>query len=100
MPPEVEELDLSRSAFRVGEWVVQPSLNRLVRGETTIQLELEVMDVLVCLAGAGGRGGEPAAQELSAVMRSSTAFASSDLTSSQSTSIRRFSGGSSSASSK
>ena len=54
MPPEVEELDLSRSAFRVGEWLVQPSLNRVTRGDTTIQLELKVMDVLVCLAGRAG----------------------------------------------
>ena len=54
MSPEFEELDLARSAFRVGEWLVQPSLNRLVRGETTVQLELKVMDVLVCLAGRPG----------------------------------------------
>jgi DNA-binding response OmpR family regulator len=54
MPPEVEVEDLSRSAFRVGEWLVQPSLNRVTRGDTTIQLELKVMDVLVCLAGWAG----------------------------------------------
>ncbi|HSN54375.1 MAG TPA: transcriptional regulator, partial [Candidatus Sulfomarinibacteraceae bacterium] len=54
MPPEVEELDLTRSAFRVGEWLVQRWLNRVTRGDTTIQLELKVMDVLVCLAGRAG----------------------------------------------
>ena len=54
MPPEVEALGLSRSGFRIGEWRVEPSLNRLSRGEVTIQLELKVMDVLVCLAGRAG----------------------------------------------
>jgi len=40
--------------FRFGEWLVEPSLNRLSRGDTTIQLELKVMDVLVCLAERAG----------------------------------------------
>ena len=41
-------------SFRVGEWLVEPSLNQLSRGDTTIQLELKVMDVLVCLAERAG----------------------------------------------
>jgi TolB-like protein/DNA-binding winged helix-turn-helix (wHTH) protein len=36
--------------FRLGDWLVQPSLNRISRGETTVTLELKVMQVLVCLA--------------------------------------------------
>jgi len=50
MPVEVETRDLGRSPFRIGEWLVEPSLNRVSRGDTTIQLELKWMDVLVCLA--------------------------------------------------
>lgn len=36
--------------FGLGEWRVQPPLNRLVRGETTIRLEPKLMDVLLVLA--------------------------------------------------
>ncbi len=42
---------LSESPFRLGDWLVDPSLGRIFRGETTVHLELRVMDVLVCLAG-------------------------------------------------
>lgn len=41
--------------FSVGEWTVQPSLGRLSRGETTIRLRPQLMDVLVCLASGNGR---------------------------------------------
>ena len=54
MPVEVETRDLGRNPFRLGDWLVEPSLNRLSRGRTTIQLELKVMDVLVCLAERAG----------------------------------------------
>ena len=37
--------------FRVGEWLVQPALNRISVEDRTIQPEPKVMDVLVCLAG-------------------------------------------------
>jgi len=40
--------------FRLGDWLVQPSLNRISRGDTRITLELKVMQVLVCLAEHGG----------------------------------------------
>ncbi len=36
--------------FRLGDWLVQPNLNRISRGDSTITLELKVMQVLVCLA--------------------------------------------------
>jgi len=50
MPIEVETGDLARNPFRLGEWLVEPRLNRLTRGGESIQLELKVMDVLLCLA--------------------------------------------------
>jgi Tol biopolymer transport system component/DNA-binding winged helix-turn-helix (wHTH) protein len=40
--------------FRVGEWEVQPSVNRLRNGDREVRLEPKVMQVLVCLADAGG----------------------------------------------
>jgi DNA-binding winged helix-turn-helix (wHTH) protein/WD40 repeat protein len=54
MSGEVETQDLGQISFRLGEWLVEPSLNRLTRSDTTIQLELKVMDVLVCLAERAG----------------------------------------------
>ena len=44
----------SGEPFLVGEWLVEPSLNRLSRGEVTIQLELKAMDVLLCLVEHAG----------------------------------------------
>ncbi len=40
--------------FRIGDWLVEPSLGRVSRGECTVQLELKVMDALVCLARHAG----------------------------------------------
>jgi DNA-binding winged helix-turn-helix (wHTH) protein len=40
--------------FRIGDWVVVPALNRLSRGEESVQLELKLMEVLVHLAGRPG----------------------------------------------
>jgi DNA-binding winged helix-turn-helix (wHTH) protein len=40
--------------FAIGEWNVQPSLNRLTRGQDVVRLEPKVMQVLVCLADGGG----------------------------------------------
>jgi DNA-binding winged helix-turn-helix (wHTH) protein len=51
---EAEAHGLAGRPFRLGDWLVEPSLNRLSRGDTTIQLELKVMDVLVCLAKRAG----------------------------------------------
>src|SRR5215468_10905181 len=36
--------------FRLGAWLVQPSLNTISRNGTTVQLEPKVMSVLVCLS--------------------------------------------------
>jgi DNA-binding winged helix-turn-helix (wHTH) protein/WD40 repeat protein len=51
---KIEDLDLGERPFRVGPWVVEPRLNRISRGDTTIQLELRIMDVLVYLASRAG----------------------------------------------
>lgn len=40
--------------FRLGEWLVQPSLNRLCREERIVHFRPKVMDVLVCLAEQAG----------------------------------------------
>ena len=42
------------SDFRVAGWLVQPSLNRLSRGDEIVRLEPKVMQVLVCLSETPG----------------------------------------------
>ncbi len=41
-------------AFFVGDWLVEPELNRIQRSGEKAHLEPKVMEVLVCLAGANG----------------------------------------------
>lgn len=41
--------------FRVGDWLAQPSLNRLTSGETTLHLRPQLMDVLVSFARHQGQ---------------------------------------------
>ena len=41
--------------FRVGSWLVEPTLNRISEGEVTKHLEPKVMQVLVCLAETPAR---------------------------------------------
>jgi DNA-binding winged helix-turn-helix (wHTH) protein len=41
--------------FTLGDWLVQPSLNRISQGETEVRLRPQLMDVLVCLAERAGR---------------------------------------------
>ncbi len=43
-----------QKAFKLGEWTVYPSLNRLVRADQVEHLEPRVMDALVCLASRPG----------------------------------------------
>ena len=43
-----------RSSFRLGEWLVVPSLHRISRVDDVRQLEPKVMRVLVCLASRPG----------------------------------------------
>ncbi|MCP3961780.1 MAG: transcriptional regulator [bacterium] len=42
------------SDFLLADWLVQPSLNRLSRGEQTVQVEPKLMDVLAFLASRAG----------------------------------------------
>ena len=39
--------------FQIGDWIVEPSLNRLSRNGQQIRVEPKVMRVLICLAEAG-----------------------------------------------
>jgi DNA-binding winged helix-turn-helix (wHTH) protein len=41
-------------SFTVGDWLVVPSLNRLTRGDESVQIELKLMEVLVHLAERPG----------------------------------------------
>jgi DNA-binding winged helix-turn-helix (wHTH) protein/WD40 repeat protein len=54
MTPKTEELFSGDSPFRLGDWLVEPRLNRLTRDGESIQIELKMMDVLVCLAKHSG----------------------------------------------
>jgi Tol biopolymer transport system component/DNA-binding winged helix-turn-helix (wHTH) protein len=45
-----EEQNFLRGDFRVGDWIVHPSLNALERDGTTVHLEPKVMQVLLTLA--------------------------------------------------
>jgi hypothetical protein len=54
MPQKFENAAPADGPFHLDDWLVEPSLNRLSRGATTVQLELKVMDVLVCLAERAG----------------------------------------------
>lgn len=41
--------------FLIDDWLVQPTLLRLSRGDKTLRLRPQLMDVLVCLASGRGR---------------------------------------------
>lgn len=41
--------------FRVDGWLVQPGLNRLARGTTTLRVRPQLMDMLTCLARHPGK---------------------------------------------
>ena len=43
-----------QAGFRIGDYVIEPRQNRIVRGEAEVRLEPKVMDVLVCLAAHAG----------------------------------------------
>ena len=40
--------------FRVGDWVAEPMVNQLTRGETVRRVEPKVMEVLACMAAVPG----------------------------------------------
>jgi TolB-like protein len=47
--------------FRVGDWLIRPSLNTVSKNGTVVQVEPKVMEVLVCLAA---RPGESISKEI------------------------------------
>ena len=54
MTLENESPAKTQEPFRLGVWLVEPRLNRLTRNGESIQIELKMMDVLVCLARNAG----------------------------------------------
>lgn len=50
MPIQVEISQNIEARFRVADWHVEPNLNRVTRDEVTVQLALNAMDLLLCLA--------------------------------------------------
>lgn len=53
-PVRPQDPSVGRGPFRLCDWLVEPSLNRLTRGQETSQLQPKIMDVLVCLARRSG----------------------------------------------
>jgi len=51
---KTERLSELGARFRVDDWLVEPSLNRISRAGNVVQLESKAMDVLVYLAGRAG----------------------------------------------
>ena len=49
-----DDLRQAGTPFRLGDWLVEPELNRVSRGGSSYQLALKVMDVLVFLAEHAG----------------------------------------------
>lgn len=54
IPPKRQHPVVTRE-FRVGPWLVQPSLNAITQNGTTVHLQPKVMEVLVCLAQQAGQ---------------------------------------------
>ncbi len=55
MSPDQSGVPLSGADFRLGDWVVQPTLCRLVSGATVVRIRPKLMDVLSYLVGRAGR---------------------------------------------
>ncbi|MEQ8860946.1 MAG: winged helix-turn-helix domain-containing protein [Pseudomonadales bacterium] len=47
--------ELSLISFQFGEWTIEPSLNRIVRGESSVHVEPRTLAVLVCLLDRPGQ---------------------------------------------
>jgi DNA-binding winged helix-turn-helix (wHTH) protein len=52
--PDFNSTARPAGSFTVGEWLVVPNLNRLSRGEESVQIEFKLMEVLVHLAERPG----------------------------------------------
>ena len=46
---------VSESAFKLGEWLVEPDLNQIRRGDEEIRLEVKIMELLAYFARRGNR---------------------------------------------
>ncbi len=55
MPDEPSKRPALSGDFRVGEWLVQPSLDRLSRGDTLVHLRPQLTDLLLVLARHAGK---------------------------------------------
>lgn len=55
MSDEKDKETKQRGSFWLGEWRVEPELNRIVRGDEVVNIEPRNMDVLLCLAQNPGR---------------------------------------------
>lgn len=53
-PQDGEPTGAAERGFRLDDWVVRPSLNRIEREAEVVRLEPKVMDLLVYLAGRAG----------------------------------------------
>jgi DNA-binding winged helix-turn-helix (wHTH) protein len=51
---DTDETSAQPDPFRVGDWLVEPTLNRLSRGDRVVRLDLKAMELLVFLAGHAG----------------------------------------------
>jgi DNA-binding winged helix-turn-helix (wHTH) protein len=54
MPEQEDRTAANRLPFQLGEWLVEPMLDRISRGEQIVQLRPRAMDVLACLALKAG----------------------------------------------
>jgi TolB-like protein len=55
MSTDAATIAVGGGSFRLGEWVVEPSLNRVSAGGRSVQIEPRTMDVLAYLAARAGR---------------------------------------------
>ncbi|MEX0299424.1 MAG: transcriptional regulator, partial [Kordiimonas sp.] len=44
----------SMTAYRVGEWIVRPELNQMIKGENEVTIEPRVLSLLSCFAARAG----------------------------------------------
>ncbi len=54
VPTQIATIVQNGEPFHVGKWLVEPSQNRVSCEESSIQVELKAMDVLLCLAESAG----------------------------------------------
>ena len=55
MQKDDQRSSLLEEGFRIGEWLIQPQLNRILWREKQFQVQPKIMCVLVCLAERPGR---------------------------------------------